>query len=177
MMNELTIRDIRFGGVRMAQSWMDLWILNKALNFHKPELILEIGSYLGATALFFSNWTKVHTWDIQNIIKKTNDNITFHHEDVFKSKNLTGKQAEHTLELAGIYCNKNTIPFDERTPWDPSGIRIGTPVLTTRGMKESEMKQVASFMVSALDKHDKESELAKIKKEVKQFCSAFPFYK
>jgi len=97
--------------------------------------------------------------------------------DVFKSKGLTGKEAEHALELAGIYCNKNTIPFDERSPWNPSGIRIGTPVLTTRGMKESEMKQVAEFIVKALDKHDKEAELAGIKKEVEEFCKEFPFYK
>jgi glycine hydroxymethyltransferase len=97
--------------------------------------------------------------------------------DVFKSKGITGKQAEHALELAGIYCNKNTIPFDTRSPWDPSGIRIGTPVLTTRGMKESEMKQVAEFIVKALDVHNEESKLAGIKANVKEFCSAFPFYK
>ncbi len=96
--------------------------------------------------------------------------------DVFKSKGLTGKQAEHALELAGIYCNKNTIPFDSRTPWDPSGIRIGTPVLTTRGMKESEMKQVAKFIVKALDNNGNESKLAGIKKEVEGFCRQFPFY-
>ncbi len=97
--------------------------------------------------------------------------------DVFKSKKLTGKQAEHALELAGIYCNKNTIPFDERTPWDPSGIRIGTPVLTTRGMKESEMKQVGQFISKALDSHGSETDLSKLKQEVKEFCSEFPFYK
>jgi len=97
--------------------------------------------------------------------------------DVFKSKNLTGKQAERALELAGIYCNKNTIPFDTRTPWDPSGIRIGTPVLTTRGMKESEMKEVARFIVKALDNSSNELKLAAIKKDVALFCRQFPFYK
>ena len=96
--------------------------------------------------------------------------------DVFKSKNITGKQAEQALEKAGIYCNKNTIPFDERKPWDPSGIRIGTPVLTTRGMKESEMKQVASLIAKALDAKE-ETKLASIKKEVEEFCKSFPFYK
>lgn len=50
---------------------------------------------------------------------------------------------------AGIYCNKNTIPFDSRSPWDPGGIRVGAPVLTTRGMKEKEMSEVAGFMHSA----------------------------
>jgi glycine hydroxymethyltransferase len=97
--------------------------------------------------------------------------------DVFKSKGITGKQAEHALELAGIYCNKNTIPFDTRSPWDPSGIRIGTPVLTTRGMKESEMKEVAGFIAKALGAHSDEAKLAAIKKSVKEFCSGFPFYK
>jgi len=97
--------------------------------------------------------------------------------DVFKSRGITGKQAEHALELAGIYCNKNTIPFDTRSPWDPSGIRIGTPVLTTRGMKESEMKEVAGFIAKALDAHSDEAKLAAIKKNVKEFCSGFPFYK
>ncbi|MCX6798875.1 MAG: serine hydroxymethyltransferase [Candidatus Diapherotrites archaeon] len=97
--------------------------------------------------------------------------------DVFKSKNLTGKQAEHALELAGIYCNKNTIPFDTRTPWDPSGVRIGTPVLTTRGMREKDMKEVGGFIVKALDNANDEAKLAKIKSEVKEFCAGFPFYK
>jgi len=97
--------------------------------------------------------------------------------DVFKSKGITGKQAEHALELAGIYCNKNTIPFDTRSPWNPSGIRIGTPVLTTRGMKESEMKEVASFIVKALGAHGDEAKLATIKKDVEEFCREFPFYK
>ncbi len=97
--------------------------------------------------------------------------------DVFKSKELTGKQAEHALEVAGIYCNKNTIPFDKRSPWDPSGIRIGTPVLTTRGMKESDMKEVSSFIVKALDNAKDEEKLKAIKGEVTEFCSDFPFYK
>ncbi len=97
--------------------------------------------------------------------------------DVFKGKGLAGKQAEHALELAGIYCNKNTIPFDTRTPWDPSGIRIGTPVLTTRGMKESDMKQVGEFIVKALDNASDEGKLKQIKEEVKEFCDGFPFYR
>lgn len=97
--------------------------------------------------------------------------------DVFKSKNLTGKQAEHALELAGIYCNKNTIPFDTRSPFDPSGIRIGTPVLTTRGMREKDMKEVAGFIVKALGSAGDEAKLKKIKAEVKAFCADFPFYK
>jgi glycine hydroxymethyltransferase len=93
-----------------------------------------------------------------------------------KSVGITGKQAEHALELAGIYCNKNTVPFDERKPFDPSGIRIGTPVMTTRGMKESDMKQVAGFIKRALSAPDDAAALAKVKADVKRFCADFPFY-
>lgn len=90
---------------------------------------------------------------------------------------ITGIDAEHALELAGIYCNKNTIPFDSRSPWDPSGIRIGTPVLTTRGMKESEMQVVAEFMHSALQNRSNESKLKEIKQKVVLFCRDFEFYR
>lgn len=96
--------------------------------------------------------------------------------DTVKSCSLTGKQAERTLEKAGIYCNKNTIPFDERKPWDPSGIRIGTPCLTTRGMKESEMLQVAEFMVKALRSAADEAKLKQVSENVKAFCRNYPFY-
>lgn len=95
--------------------------------------------------------------------------------DVRKS-GISGIDAEKALEKAGIYCNKNTIPFETGSPWDPSGIRIGTPVLTTRGMKESEMKQVAEFIDNALKNKDSDSTLAKIKTDVKDFCSAFRIY-
>ena len=93
-----------------------------------------------------------------------------------KGKGITGKDAELALESAGIYCNKNTIPFDERSPFNPSGIRIGTPVITTRGMRESEMKEIARFIDKALKSHDKDSALAGIKKDVKELCNGFRFY-
>ena len=80
------------------------------------------------------------------------------------------------MEKAGIYCNKNTIPFETGSPWDPSGIRIGTPVLTTRGMKETDMIEVASFMHSALQNRADDSKLAEIKGKVKEFCKNFLFY-
>ncbi len=89
---------------------------------------------------------------------------------------LTGKQAEAALEKAGIYCNKNTIPFDTRSPFDPSGIRIGTPTITTRGMKEKHMKEVAQFIFSSLKNHDNEAKLKQEKKKVTAFCRDFPFY-
>ncbi len=96
--------------------------------------------------------------------------------DTVQSKHLTGKEAETALEKAGIYCNKNTIPFDERKPWDPSGIRIGTPAITTRGMKENEMKEIAQFMQDALSHASDESKLAQIRQKVQDFCVQFPFY-
>jgi len=96
--------------------------------------------------------------------------------DVFKS-GITGIEAEKALEKAGMYCNKNTIPYETRSPWDPSGIRIGTPVLTTRGMKESEMKVVAEFMHKALVARADDAKLAKIRIDVKEFCKDFDFYK
>lgn len=95
--------------------------------------------------------------------------------DVFK-KGVTGKQAESALEKAGIYCNKNTIPFDTRTPWDPSGIRIGTPTLTTRGMKEGEMKEVGSLISEVLAAHENESVHKKVRGKVRELCKEFPFY-
>ncbi len=96
--------------------------------------------------------------------------------DVRKS-GISGIDAEKALEKAGIYCNKNTIPFETGSPWDPSGIRIGTPVLTTRGMKESEMKQVAEFIHSALQNKGDDSKLKEIKGKVKEFCLQFDYYK
>ncbi|OGH64921.1 MAG: serine hydroxymethyltransferase [Candidatus Magasanikbacteria bacterium RIFCSPHIGHO2_01_FULL_41_23] len=90
------------------------------------------------------------------------------------NKNLTGKIAEATLGKAGITVNKNTIPFDPRPPFDPSGIRLGTPALTTRGMKEAEMKIIAGFIDRALGNAENEIELAKIRGEVMEMCKSFP---
>lgn len=94
--------------------------------------------------------------------------------DVFGSKNVTGKEAEHALETAGISINKNMIPFDPRKPLDPSGIRLGTPAMTTRGMKESDAVKVVEFIDHAILNKDNGSELEKIKSNVKEFCAAFP---
>lgn len=93
-----------------------------------------------------------------------------------RSKGISGIEAEDALEKAGIYCNKNTIPFETGSAWDPSGIRIGTPVLTTRGMKESEMVEVANFINESLKHRKDENKLKEIKNKVKDFCSNFIFY-
>jgi glycine hydroxymethyltransferase len=93
-----------------------------------------------------------------------------------RSSGISGIEAEKALEKAGIYCNKNTIPFEQGSPWDPSGIRIGTPTLTTRGMKESEMIQVAEFIHLALQNKDDDLKLKELKQKVKLFCDNFRFY-
>lgn len=94
--------------------------------------------------------------------------------DVFGSKGITGKEAEHTLELVGISINKNMIPYDPRKPLDPSGIRLGTPAITTRGMKEKHMEAVAELINQALLYKDDEAKLKKVAREVKTFSLKFP---
>lgn len=94
--------------------------------------------------------------------------------DLYGSKQITGKEAEHALEIVGISINKNMIPFDPRKPLDPSGIRLGTPAITTRGMKEKHMKTVAMLIDKALMQKNNEKELQKIAKEVKTFSLQFP---
>ncbi|MBI2119734.1 MAG: serine hydroxymethyltransferase [Elusimicrobia bacterium] len=91
-----------------------------------------------------------------------------------QSKNLTGKVAEESLDKAGMTVNKNTIPYDPQKPFIASGIRIGTPALTTRGMKEKEMEKISLWMDRALKNTGNEAELKKIAQEVKNFCKKFP---
>jgi glycine hydroxymethyltransferase len=93
--------------------------------------------------------------------------------DVF-SKGVTGKQAEHALDAAGITVNKNMIPYDTRPPLDPSGIRIGTPALTTRGMKEAEMKQIARWITQVLAKPDDAKLHEGVKGEVLALGQRYP---
>lgn len=86
-------------------------------------------------------------------------------------KNVTGLEAQNLLEKSGIIVNKNMIPYDTRPPKDPSGIRLGTPAITTRGMKEGEMKFIASWINQALSNPQKTRE---IEKKVKSLCAKFP---
>ncbi len=91
-------------------------------------------------------------------------------------QNITGKDAEDALGRAGITVNKNTIPFETRPPAIASGIRIGTPAVTTRGMKEPEMRLIAEFIDSALKNLKNEDKLLKIKADVVELCKRFPIY-
>jgi len=95
--------------------------------------------------------------------------------DVF-AKGITGKVAEKALEQAGITVNKNTIPYDTNSPMVASGIRVGTPALTTRGMKEAEMTQVGALIARALSAVDDESALADVRRDVTKMCDRFPLY-
>jgi len=94
--------------------------------------------------------------------------------DVTAIEGLSGKVAEHALDHAGITVNKNMIPFDKRKALDPSGVRIGTPALTTRGMKEAEMKQVGAWILRVLKSASDEAALNKIRAEIAEFANAFP---
>ena len=95
--------------------------------------------------------------------------------DVF-SKGITGKVAEAALGKAGITVNKNAIPFDRNPPMVASGIRVGTPAVTTRGMREAEMDIIAEFLVRALKSPEDERALGAIRNEVEAFCQKFPLY-
>ncbi len=88
----------------------------------------------------------------------------------------SGKKMEGSLDKAGITANKNTVPFDTRKPFVASGIRLGTPAVTTRGMKEEQMKQIAEFISQVRTNYQDEEKLFAIKKEVSEFCSQFSLY-
>lgn len=90
------------------------------------------------------------------------------------NKGITGKEAQEALDKAGMTCNKNTVPFETRSPMDPSGIRLGTPAITTRGMKETEMKKVAAWIDEVVKNFRNEEKLSQIKTEVKELCLKFP---
>jgi glycine hydroxymethyltransferase len=92
-----------------------------------------------------------------------------------RPKNLTGKVAEKLLDQAGITVNKNTIPDDPQSPFVTSGIRLGTPALTTRGMGRGEMERVAELIDRALTRQD-EATLARVREEVGELTSSFPLY-
>ena len=94
--------------------------------------------------------------------------------DCVQSWNLTGQQAEDLFDRIGITLNKNVIADDPRKPLDPSGVRLGTPAVTTRGMKEAEMTQLVEFMLSAVAKRDDEAALNSLHEEVKVFCKKHP---
>ena len=91
-------------------------------------------------------------------------------------KKVSGKKAENSLESVGITTNKNMVPFDERSPMITSGIRIGTPSLTTRGMAEKEMKIIARLIDKVISNIDNDDVCNKVKEEVRELSDDFPLY-
>ena len=92
------------------------------------------------------------------------------------NKNVTGKAAEKALEKAGITVNKNMVPFDQRSPFVTSGMRVGTPAITTRGMGVDEMKLIVEFIDRVVNDVENEGTITQIKAEVKSLCESFPLY-
>ena len=97
--------------------------------------------------------------------------------DVFGSKGVSGEEAQEVLDEIGISLNKNMIPDDPRSPMDPSGIRIGVPAITTRGMKEREIKLISKWINEAIENRNNKKELRRLHQEVKNLCKKFPLYK
>ena len=93
------------------------------------------------------------------------------------NKGISGKAAEKALEKAGITVNKNMVPFDKRSPFITSGIRVGTPAITTRNMGSNEMKMIASFINTVVTDSDNEDTIQNVKSQVKELCDSFPIYK
>ena len=93
-----------------------------------------------------------------------------------RNKNLTGKKAQETLDKAHITLNKNAVPFDDKSPFVTSGIRVGVPAITTRGMKESDMEIVVALIDKVLMNADDEKIISSTKEEVKRFMQQFPLY-
>jgi glycine hydroxymethyltransferase len=93
-----------------------------------------------------------------------------------RGKGITGKDAERVLEHAGITVNKNTVPGETESPFVTSGVRIGTPALTTRGLGESEMREIARLIDETIAGRDDDAEIARVRGEVREICSRFPLY-
>ena len=92
------------------------------------------------------------------------------------NKGISGKAAEKALEKAGITANKNMVPFDQRSPFITSGIRVGTPAITTRNMGSNEMKKIASFINTIITDADNDDNIQNVKSQVKELCDSFPIY-
>ena len=93
-----------------------------------------------------------------------------------RPQDITGKDAEAALEKAGITVNKNTVPFETRSPFVTSGVRIGTPALTTRGMKENEMRKIGEMIIQTLEKVEDDNFHAETRKKVRELCDQFPLH-
>jgi len=93
-----------------------------------------------------------------------------------RNKGITGKQAEQVLDKVGITCNKNMVPFDTQSPFVTSGIRLGTPAITTRGMTETDMEKIADLIDYTLTHIDDAKAHQAVREEVDRLCAAYPLY-
>jgi glycine hydroxymethyltransferase len=93
-----------------------------------------------------------------------------------RNKNITGKKAQETLDRAHITLNKNAVPFDDKSPFVTSGIRVGVPAITTRGLKEKEMESVVALIDKVLMDIDNETTITEVKKDVQKLMNDFPLY-
>ncbi|MFN5874925.1 MAG: serine hydroxymethyltransferase, partial [Ignavibacteria bacterium] len=93
-----------------------------------------------------------------------------------RNKNVTGKQAENALDASGITCNKNAVPYDTQPPLVTSGIRLGAAAMTSRGMKEEDMRQIAHFIDRVISNFGSEDNYKNVKHDVQTFCRQFPLY-
>ena len=89
---------------------------------------------------------------------------------------ITGKEAEHALDMAGITVNKNTVPFETRSPFITSGVRLGVAALTTRGMKEAEMEKVGEWIINVLKNISNEARITAIRSDVEHFARSYPLF-
>lgn len=146
-------------------------IAGKAVAFHlamQPEFVEYQKQIIRNTQALTDEFTKLD----YTVVAQGTDNHLFMLD--LRNKNLTGKDAEETLESIGIYVNRNTIPFDPQSPFVTSGIRMGTPFLTSRGMKEDAMQQIAVWIDQALNKRDDRNFLQELSNKVSLFCEQFP---
>ncbi len=149
-------------------------------NHQTAAIAVALGEALTPDFKKYGNQVTKNAQVLANELKKYGFNLvtggTDNHLMVvdLNNKNISGREGEKALGLAGITVNKNTVPFDPRSPFDPSGIRLGTPALTTRGMKEKEIKQVAYWINEAIENNKDEKKLAKIHTEITAFTKDFP---
>ena len=151
---------------------------------HMPQIMAKAVAFKEAATPEFKTYAKQTLANAKHLASslmqrgfKLVTNGTDNHlilADVWTSFEISGGQAEKALDKIHLTLNKNVIPSDTRKPFDPSGIRLGTPALTTRGMKEEHMDQIAIWMLDAIKHHTDDTYLAKLGEEVKEFCLQFP---
>jgi glycine hydroxymethyltransferase len=131
---------------------------------------------------FYAKQTMKNAKTLERILKTHNFTICFGQTDNhllllnLTNKNMSGHQAQVALDEVGITTNKNMIPDDPRKPMDPSGLRLGTPAITTRGMKEPEMEQIGEWISQIIANPDNASLKTRIKNEIKELTAKFPIY-